>query len=76
MATKLDITPDDLKARFNSSYGTIRSTSSELIKRLDKVSHIFDKYGVSTKIVRTRKRRSKTNSIEEIKFDLELNEKE
>jgi transcription initiation factor TFIIIB Brf1 subunit/transcription initiation factor TFIIB len=76
MAAKLDITPDDLKERFNSSYGTIRSTSSELIKRLDKVSHIFDKYGVSKKIVRTRKRRSKTNSIEEIKFDLELNEKE
>ena len=62
MAAKINITPDDLKEKFGASYGTIRSTSAELIKKIANVAHIFNKYNVPTKIVRTRKRRSKKES--------------
>ncbi len=68
MAAKLNISPEDLKEKFGASYGTIRSTSAELIKKINNVAAVFDKYNIPTKIIRTRKRRSKkeTELVDEI----------
>ncbi len=58
MAAKLDIDPDILHNKFGASYGTIRSTATELVAKISLLAPVFEKYNLSTKIVRTRKKRA------------------
>jgi transcription initiation factor TFIIIB Brf1 subunit/transcription initiation factor TFIIB len=57
LAAKINIDSETLHTRFNASFGTIRSTSSDLINNISLMKDIFDKYDIPTKIVRTRKKR-------------------
>ena len=67
LAARLDITQEILKEKFNASYGTIRSITSNLIKSIPEIEHIFQKYNISSKIIRKRKsNKNKKNENNEL----------